>query len=220
MHVCVYLHVCVCMCVYICMYLCVCLCVYVCMCVCMCVCMYMCLCVCVCVCICVCLCMCMYVCVCMCVCACVCVCTLAVLGEHTGGDAADVLPADTGVVHLHLDAGQRHHVHVALVGEHHQAALAVVLRPAAAEPGHAHPPHPRAVHGRQLQLRLGAHLRQREDLKASSLMNHVTISTGSDRLTHICSTLHTKTTSMPQSELFWSILKFCITLNTSEVLNH
>lgn len=90
--------------------------------------------------------------------------TLAVLGEDAGGDAADVLPPDAGVLDLHLDGRQRHHVDVALVGQHHQAALAVVLRPAAAEPGHAHPPHPGAVHGRQLQLHLRAHFGQREDL--------------------------------------------------------
>ena len=91
--------------------------------------------------------------------------TLAVLGEHAGRDAADILAPDAGVLHLHLDGGQRHHVEVALVGQNHQAALARVGRAAAAEPGHAHPPHPRAVQRRQLQLHLGAHLGQREDLQ-------------------------------------------------------
>lgn len=90
--------------------------------------------------------------------------TLAMLGEDTGGDAAHVLPADAGVLDLHLHIGQRHHVEVALVGQDHQPALTVVLRAAAAEPGHSGPPHPGAVQGRELQLHLCAHFRQGENL--------------------------------------------------------
>lgn len=91
--------------------------------------------------------------------------TLAVLGEDAGRNAADVLLADAGVLHLHLDVWQRYHVQVALIGQDHQAALAVVLRPTAAEPGDAHPPHSGAVDGRQFQLHLGTHLRQGEHLE-------------------------------------------------------
>lgn len=90
--------------------------------------------------------------------------TLPLLGENAGGDAADVLPPDAGVPDLHFDVRQRQHLHVPLIGQKHQADLAVVLRFAADEPGHAHPPHPGSVHGGQLQLRLGAHLRQSENL--------------------------------------------------------
>ena len=76
--VCVYVYVCVymcmraCVCVYMCM--CACVCVYMCMCVCVCV--YVCVCVCVCTCMCVCHCahMCvLHVCVCKCVCVYVCI---------------------------------------------------------------------------------------------------------------------------------------------------
>lgn len=98
-------------------------------------------------------------------CFCGCVLTLAVLGEDAGSDAADVLFADARVLNLHLDIWQRHHVEVALVGQNHQAAFAVVLRPTAAEPGHAHPPHSGAVYGCQLQLHLSANLWQAENLE-------------------------------------------------------
>lgn len=90
--------------------------------------------------------------------------TLAVLGEDTGSDAADILSADAGVLNLHLDCRQRHHVEVALIGQNRQAALTVVLRPAAAKPGDAYPPHSGAIRGRQLQLHLRAHLWQGENL--------------------------------------------------------
>lgn len=53
--------------------------------------------------------------------------TLAMLGEDTGGNAADVLSTDAGVLNLHFHIGQRHHVEVALIGQYHQAALAVVF---------------------------------------------------------------------------------------------
>lgn len=95
--------------------------------------------------------------------------TLAVLGEDARGDAAHVLPADAGVLDLHLHVGQRHHVEVALVGQDHQAALAVVLGAAAAEPGHGGPPHPGAVQGRELQLHLGAHFGQGENLHGNQI---------------------------------------------------
>lgn len=98
-------------------------------------------------------------------CFCGCVLTLAVLGEDAGGDAADVLFADARVLNLHLYIWQRHHVEVALVGQDHQAAFAVVLRPTAAEPGHAHPPHSGAIYGCQLQLHLSANLWQGENLE-------------------------------------------------------
>lgn len=98
--------------------------------------------------------------------------TLAVLGENTRSDSTDVLSADAGVMHLQLHVRQRHHVDVALVGQDDQAAFAVVLRPIAAEPGHAHPPHSGAVHCRQLQLHLRAHFRQREDLSPQKLHHY------------------------------------------------
>lgn len=53
--------------------------------------------------------------------------TLAVLGEDTGGNAADILSTDAGVLNLHFHIGQRHNMEVTLVGQDHQAALAVVL---------------------------------------------------------------------------------------------
>lgn len=60
-------------------------------------------------------------------CVCRSVLTLAMLGKDTGGDAADILSADAGVLNLHLDMRQRHHMEVALIRQNHQAALPVVL---------------------------------------------------------------------------------------------
>lgn len=57
----------------------------------------------------------------------VCVLTLAMLSEDAGSNAADILSADAGVLNLHLDRRQRHHVEVALIGQNHQAAFAVVF---------------------------------------------------------------------------------------------
>lgn len=74
--------------------------------------------------------------------------TLAMLGEDTGGDAADILSTDAGVLNLHFHIGQWHNMEVALIGQDHQAALAVVFRPAAAEPGHTSPPHSGAIQRR------------------------------------------------------------------------
>lgn len=88
------------------------------------------------------------------------------LCEDAGGNAADILSADAGVVDLHLDIRQRHDVEVALIGQDDQAAFTVVLRTAAAEPSHAHPPYSGAVYGRQLQFHLGAYFWQRKNLNA------------------------------------------------------
>lgn len=92
--------------------------------------------------------------------------TLSMLCKDTGGDAADILSADAGVMNLHLDVWQRHDVEVALIGQNNQAAFAVVLRTAAAKPSHACPPHSGAVYGRQLQLHLGAYFWQSKNLNA------------------------------------------------------
>lgn len=101
--------------------------------------------------------------------------TLPVLCEDTGGDAADVLSADAGVMNLHLDVWQRHDMEVALIGQNDQAALAVVLRTTAAKPSHAHPAHSGAVYGRQLQLHLGAYFWQSENLNADRNRNTKTL---------------------------------------------
>lgn len=74
--------------------------------------------------------------------------TLAMLGKDTGGNAADILSTDAGVLNLHFHIGQWHNMEVALIGQHHQAALTVVLWPAAAKPGHSSPPHSGAIQGR------------------------------------------------------------------------
>lgn len=55
-------------------------------------------------------------------------------------------------------------VHVAQVGEADQRVLAVVLLRRGAEDHQRHLPHPAALVRRQLELGLGAHLRQREHL--------------------------------------------------------
>lgn len=74
--------------------------------------------------------------------------TLAMLGEDTGSNAADILSADAGVLDLHFHIGQGHNMEVALIGQDHQAALTVVFCAAAAKPGHTSPPHSGAVQGR------------------------------------------------------------------------
>lgn len=90
--------------------------------------------------------------------------TLAVFGEDTGGYATDILAADAAIAHLGPEQWQGDHLHVAQVGEHGQVVLPIILSPAAAKVGHAHAPHPGALQGRELQLQLGAHLGQCEDL--------------------------------------------------------
>lgn len=70
------------------------------------------------------------------------------LGEGTGGNAADILSADAGVLNLHFYIGQWHNMEVALIGQDHQAALTVVFWPAAAKPGYTSPPNSGAIQGR------------------------------------------------------------------------
>lgn len=67
--------------------------------------------------------------------------TLAMLGKDTGGNAADVLSTDAGVLNLHFNIGQWHNMEVTLIGQDHQATLAVVFWPIAAKPGDPCPPH-------------------------------------------------------------------------------
>lgn len=89
------------------------------------------------------------------------------LCEDTGGNAADILSADAGVMNLHLDIWQRHDMEVALIGQNNQAAFTVVLRTTAAKPSHAHPPYSGAVYGRQLELHLSAYFWQSKNLNAN-----------------------------------------------------
>lgn len=54
--------------------------------------------------------------------------TLAMACEDTGGDAADVLLSDTGVVHLRPQARHGEDMDITQVGEAGKAGLSVVLR--------------------------------------------------------------------------------------------
>lgn len=66
--------------------------------------------------------------------------------------------------HLWPQGGDVEEVHVAQVGEADQRVLAVVLLGRGAEDHQRHLPHPAALVRCQLELGLGAHLRQREHL--------------------------------------------------------
>lgn len=86
------------------------------------------------------------------------------LGEDTGGNAADVLLTDAAVVDLGPQAGHGEDVDVPQVGETSQAVFQALLGASAGQAHQGHLPHPATLVRCQLELGLGTHFGQREHL--------------------------------------------------------
>ena len=88
--------------------------------------------------------------------------------EDAGGNAADVLLPDTGVVHLRPQARHREDMDITQVGEAGKAGLSVVLRYHTGKGSQGYLPHTTAFVGCQLEFSLSAHLGQGEHLLADA----------------------------------------------------